>query len=369
LVGYSPDHAGVDVEGPFQNPKADFAWQTYEILSPETKETFPLIACKDYDSHYDDGRYFHDLNRSHPRHATGMFPQLSLALAGYDGKTDEDLIALAEKTKKLNPGATELMEHLLQNFGREVYPITSSYSAVSLIMARDLGIRFDDVISNGRQHWKRASKKDLVDEVKARSPMRVLSEHRVELEQFLVPYLKTCETLGQLYITEQSSGTEEAIRTALGQHNDLFESVANSELKDTLKQMFLTEKYVMGSHRKVDAMRKIDKDRREWVYIGDRIVDAMPIEFANYGLSINMKDKHALSHSKLNVATTDVSTLIPVFDSIIEGNFYPNRLKRELDSEKIRVFTPHDIQSDIDTVVNVNGEMKDRLKAQYTVKI
>jgi len=369
LGEYRPERAAVDIEGPFVNPKADFAWFTNEILSPETKKLFPLDLCKTYDGGYDDGRYFHELGRS-TRHSTGMWPQLSLAIAAYDGKTDDDLIALARKTTKLNPGGDKLMKYLLKNFDAEVYPITSSYPAVALIIAKDLGIPFDQVTTNGFQPpQKHIHKPDFVDEVKQRSPMRILSQNRKELGKFLVPYVKTCEALAECYgmVPKDRIRAEEAIGALLSRHNDLFEDVNDSNLRSTLEYMLLTEEGVMGSHRKVDAMRRVHDDRRLWTYLGDSIVDAMPIEFADYGISINMKDRHALSFSKLNAATTDVSTMIPIFERMLYEDFNPVRLKGELDFEEIRVFTPHDIQKDIEKVIQANGEAKEKLKAMYVM--
>lgn len=365
-----PKRAGMDVEGPWVNPGADFAWGTYPLLSESTKRKFPRVKCENYDGRYDDGRYFYELGRS-CRHSTGMWPPLSLALAAFDGKTDDDLIAFAEKTTQLNPGTDKLIEYLLENFDGKVYPITSSYPAVALSIAKKYEIPFNQVFTNGFQPEKEESKRDFVEEVKRRSPISVLSSNKKELGRFLTQYQKTCEVFGDYYnlALKENVNTDELIRTLLVSHRGLFENVRDNKLRNALEYLFLTEKGVMGSHRKVDEMRSVHDDRRAWTYGGDSIVDGMPIEYADFGFSINMKDRHALPFSKMNFATTDMSKMIPVFDNMLNGRF-GLKLKEELDSEELRVFTPRDIQRDIETVIKVNGEMKNKLKAMYVpVKI
>jgi len=361
-----PKYVGSDVEGIIGNPGSDFAWQVCDqLLSKETKNKFPRGKCEDYDNKYDDGRYFHDLGRS-TRHATGMWPALSLALAAYDGKTDDDLIEFAEKTTQPNPGADKLVSYWLDNF-EEVYFITSSYPPVALKFAKRYDIPFTNVFTLGKQLPLKIRNNDFETEVKNRSPLSILSKNRKELGRFLDEYVRNCEILGDFYsgATNHDAKTvaELAIRNVLGEQREIFERVSDSELKRELEYLFLTEEGIMGSHGKVNAMRRVFDDRRFWTYVGDGIVDAMPIDYAVCGFSLNMKDKHALSLSKMNFATTDLSELIPVYEAMFRGEFGPSL--KELDSEKIRVFTPDDIQEDIEAVVKANGEAKSKLKALY----
>jgi predicted HAD superfamily phosphohydrolase len=378
LIYSKPKFGGFDVEGPLVNPASDFAWLTYDqLLSESTKEEFPRKRCVDYDENLDDGRYFYELNNS-VRHSTGMWPALSLALAAYDGKNDSDLTAFAEKTTQLNPGTDKLMNDLLKKFDGEVFLITSSYSAVALNVAKKYDIPFSHVATNGFQRSLTDRRRDIAEEIENRSPMLVLSGNKKGLGKFLHEYLDVCDALGQLYsaaMTEEYKkeigkyNTKEdslhlAIRNFKDSHDELFEKIHDSNLSFGLKDLFLMEEGVMGSHRKVDAMRKFRDNRRLWSYAGDGIVDGMPIDYAYYGISINMKDKHALRLSKMNFATTDMSHMIPVFDAMFNGNFN-RQMKERLDSEKLRVFTPIDIQQDIDAVIKVNGEAKNKLKELY----
>ncbi len=368
-MGEIPDYIGLDVEGPLVNPASDFAWLTYDqLLSEKIRERFPREKCVDYDGKYDDGRYFHELGRS-KRHSTGMWPPLSLALAALDGKTDDELIAFAEKTTQLNPGTDKLMKYLKKNF-EEVYLITSSYPAVALKIAEKYNIPFNNIFTNGFQPLRffNPSKKNFIEEVKERSPISKLSVDREELGNFLTEYQDVCGSLGLCYESTLKNITDYGgtIRSLLELHNQLFEKVSNPTLYKPLKYLFLSEEGVMGSHRKTDAMRSVDDNNMLWSFGGDGIVDGMPIDYADCGFSINMTNKHALPFSKMNFATTDVSNLIPAFDAMLDGGFdEPAKMKEKLDSEKLRVFTTHDIQQDIDAVVKANSETKKKLKELY----
>jgi len=372
---------GVDVEGPIVNPKADLAWMIRdELLSEETRAKYTREKCERYDEKYDDGRYFYELNKS-SRHSTGTWPLLSLAFAAIDGITDDELIAYAEKTTQENPGTEKLMGYLLERFEGRVNLITSSYAPVGLSIAKKYGIPFKQVFTNGHQPSRKTlSQMSFEDEIKQRSPMAVLSEHKKELDIFMSKYVGICEALGAFYTTLEEKISQKqydektkylplAIRGLRKAHDELFDKISDFRLQNTLKCMFLNEECIMGSHRKVDAMRSVHDDRRRWGYIGDGIVDGMATEYADFGISLNMTNKHALSLSKLNVATTDVSKLIPVLDAMFSGEF-GGKLKDKLDSEEIRVFSITDIQQDIDAVVKVNREKKNELKALYVpVKI
>lgn len=307
-----------------------------------------------------------------------MWPLLSLSLAAVDGKNDNDLIAYAEKTTQENPGTEKLMNYLIENFDGLVYLITSSYPAVGLKIAEKYDIPFKQVFTNGFPPSRKIlSQKDFVTEVKERSPMRVLSEHKKKVGSFLHEYLDICNGLGkfydvilkekrlqQNYYDEKTEALHLSVKALIKEHSKLFENINDFTLRNTLECLFSNEKCVIGSHRKVDAIRSVHDRKGFWAYAGDGIVDGMPIDYADYGISINMTNGHALSFSKLNIATTDTSKLIPVFDAMLNGKF-GSKLKESLDSEEIRVFTSRDIQQDIENVIKVNRDRKNKLKASY----
>jgi len=362
-----PAYAATDIEGIIFNPGGDFAWESYRLLSEETKAKFSEGGCKVYDGDFDDLGYFHDLDKSQ-RSSTGKWPELSECIAAIDGKTDDDLIALAKKTSQFNPGADKLMKYLLEKFGGNFYCITTSHPAVGLPLAEKYDIPFSHVFTNGIQIRRDSPKRDLEEEIKRRSPMKILSECKEELETFLDGYKIIWGALATAYKeynkTPNDVGINKRISDLRENHNVLFKTVSNSRLRNVLEHMFLSERGVMGSHRKVDAMRSIKDDRSDWTYVDDGIVGAMPVDWAKYGFSVNTTNKHLLSLSKLNFATTDMSNLIPVYESILHEAFEP-KIKEWLNSEKIRVFTPRDVQQDIETVIAANKEMKNKLKELY----
>jgi len=362
------EYHGFDVEGILVGPKADFAYWTYDNLSEGTKEEFSRARCENYDGDCDDGRYLHDLGRSAPRHSTGMWPPLSLGLASYDGISDEDLTEAAQKivNLNLNPGVEKLLNFVIKESSGKVNLITSSYPAIALTVADKFGIPFNQVFTCGYQPQRgRAPKKTVLEEVKERSPISHLSEDRENLGKFLHDYFEVSEQLAKCFKAPTSVDNEILIRTLLERHNELFEAYGNTpNQRNALKRMFLTEEGVMGSHRKVDAMRSVCDDRSAWSYIDDGIVGGMPIDFSDKGISMNMTNTHALPFSKLNVATEDLSQLIPIYDAMMNGDPMSG-FKNRFDSEKIRVFTPRDIQQDIDAVVKANSEIKKKLKELY----
>ncbi|MFH1229209.1 MAG: hypothetical protein V1678_02160 [Candidatus Aenigmatarchaeota archaeon] len=360
-----------DYEGPMNNCGGDLAWQTYKLLvSESTKAKYPEDMCKRYDGDFDDGKYFYSINKSE-RWATGTWPSLSLAIAAVDGKTDDDLIELAGKTVQLAPGVEKMLTYLVETFGPEhVHFETSSYPAAPLMTAKEFGIPFYNVAANGIQRY---GKKDITEEIKTRSPMGVLSKNKAEVERFLQDYVPVCEKLGSYYVqplNSQSLSPEqlEDIRSLENQYAELFPKVKDNATREALEGMFLTQEYDMGSHRKVDAMKRFGAKRATTVYGGDGIVDAMPIDWANFGFSINMKDKHALSLSKMNFATADMSLMIPMYESIRNGEF-GSSLQTKLGSEKFAVFTPKEIRRSIEVVVKENGKMKDQIKGCYKPRI
>jgi hypothetical protein len=352
---------GLDVEGVLVNPAADFAWLTYDkLLSERTKAIFPREVCEFYDSKYDDGRYLFELNKKiEKKWSTGTWPFLSLALAAYDGIIDDELIKYANLITQKNPGTDELLKHSIKKSEGKVYLITSSYPAVPLKIAYEFGIPFENVFSLGGNYCD--SKRKLENTVRLRSPLWSLLDLKLEwkLGQFLYQYLYVCERLGRAYEKKD----EDQIYHLVTEHDRIFENIDHPASR-ILKECFLEQNMCMGSHRKVEALKSVAKEEKT-IYVGDGIVDAMPIKFADYGISMNMTNEHALFFSRLNIATTDVSNLIPIFDSIFEGRFNPKRLKKELDSDNVKIFTSEDIQQKTKEVIAINREMKAELKKLF----
>jgi len=354
---------GLDVEGIIVKTGYDFAWLTYDnLLSEETKATFPRKICEMYDSRYDDGRYLWELKHKRKnRYSTGKWPLVSLCLAIYDGRTEEELINYARRTIKLNPGADELVKYLKVEAQKELFLITSSYPAVPIITAEKLRIPYERIFCMGspvppRQIFPGSFKDVIAD----KSPLVYLLFdylYKDKMFKFLSSYLFTCERLAEAY----EGGNKRIIENILRFHDNL--------LKEDwiLRKLFLLEEGCMGSHRKVKAMRSVFDNREKWIYVGDGIVDAMAIKYAKYGISMNMTNEHALRYSKLNIATPDISNLIPIFDSIFSNKFDPKRLKKELNSDETKIFTRRDIHTNLQKVVDVNKEMKNELKKLFKI--
>ncbi|MCS7365590.1 MAG: hypothetical protein NDF54_09150 [archaeon GB-1867-035] len=356
-------YVGLDVEGPLVNPRADFAWLVYDnLLSEEIKAIFPREVCEFYDSKYDDGRYLWELlSKKRKKYSTGKWPLVSLCLAVCDGINDEKLIEYARKTTQENPGTSELLKYLMEKTNGNVYLITSSYPAVPLLISYKYDISNSKVVSMGLQGsslWRDSI--SFEEEVHLRSPASKIGCPLDDLERFLIRYLYICECLGRAYENENKT----QIHYLLKVHDSLFNRL-HSPQKEVLEYMFLEEKGCMGSHRKVEAMKSRTKKNTKWIYIGDGIVDAMALKFADYGISINMTNTHALFFSKLNVATTNVSTLIPILDSIFSNKFEPKKLKKELKSSELEIFTRREIHKYPLAVTVANKRMKNTLKELY----
>ncbi|MFH1473641.1 MAG: hypothetical protein ABIE55_01985 [Candidatus Aenigmatarchaeota archaeon] len=348
----------LDMEGPVVNPKGDFAYVIHEKLSEETRTKFPGKAVDEFDG-YDDKRYFDELRKSDPRHSTGTTPLLVTCIAAYDGKTDEEINYLAEKMVKhnLNPGAGALLEGAIEEFGVDnVYFVTNSNPPIGLNIAEIYGIPFKQVFTNGFQ--PKRPKSNLIEEIEQRSPLTALSKNKEELGQFLSDYLASCQSLTVAYDQSLKLGQ---IKTHLEYQRELFDKCSGKQ-GSALKRLFLTEEGIMGGHRKVDAMRSVTDDRGKLGFLGDSIVDAMALNYAGKGVSVNMTNKHALQFSDMNVATNNMSSLIPLFRNMAAGEI---ELDKGFDHKKISSFTPHNIQKIIESVIETNSETKNALKAIY----
>lgn len=364
---------GFDVEGVFLNPKFDFAWLTYErLLSSSTREKFPRELCEEFDSKYDDGRYLNELYCKRG-HATGTWPLLSLMLCALDGISDSQLISFAEKHMLKNPGIDEFISYLKESGKWEkVYLLTSSYAAAPLIFAREQELPAKHVFTLGFQYplnWqKEEAKFDLEEEVKKRSPIPDFLDHRYQLEEFLNQYLELCKKYVRAYEGGQLYG-ENGIYEILTKQENLITSNPNlaPRLRETLRYFLIQENGLMGSRGKVRAMQSICEMPEMWAYIGDGIVDGMPIHFARYGISLNMTNPHALKFSKLNVATSNLSNLIPVYENLELIISDPGQIKENFSNPSTKIFTPEDIRERFEEVVKANREAKEILRGMYSL--
>ncbi|MDI6807307.1 MAG: hypothetical protein QMD14_05930, partial [Candidatus Aenigmarchaeota archaeon] len=219
----------------------------------------------------------------------------------------------------------------------EVYFATSSYPAVPLIISHKAKPRIPSshVFCLGSQPGASLKAYDANPNFEKEVRERSLLSHLLKLGEdnlakFLHSYLYVCERLGKAY--ENKDVVQ--IQFLLNEHEKVFDRVSGPlQSRAVLRRMFLDEEGCMGSHRKVEVMESVAKNRKT-IFVGDGIVDAMPIKSADYGISLNMTNTHALSFSKLNVATTNVSNLIPIFDSILSNKFDEEKLKKELCSDE-----------------------------------
>ncbi len=402
----NPLYVGLDVEGILVLPKADFAWLIYDRkLSPAMRALFPRERCEAYDGKYDDGRYIYELAKPEG-HSTGTWPCVSLALAGMDSVTDRDLINYAEKTTQEMPGTGKFLKDAMEKTGGNVYFATSSYPAVALKIAYKYGIPSSHVFTMGRQlppdrmqyydekraeldkkekeqilqmpegsetlaNFFQAQRKLLYDtEVMERSPLGVLNEFNLPLGAFMKKYMDVTGRIGDYYqrgVLNPADAT--AYELFLKEHNSLFGSIPRDAkpLREELENLFRSpaSRGNMGSRNKTRSMRQVHDNGDEWFYAGDGIVDGHPIGWARYGVSMNMRDRHALPYSKLSVVTTDVSHLIPVLDQALERELDVEKLKMQLNSAGTQVFSPHDIWTNIETVRTSVGAVKEELAKLY----
>ncbi len=366
-------YIGLDVEGILVLPKADFAWLKYDNLSSkEIRALFPRRRCEDYDTKYDDGRYLAEL-ASLEGHSTGTWPCVSIALAALSGVDDWKLYKYALKTTQEMPGTEKFLEHAKEISDGRVYFFTSSYPAVALIIADKYGIPSSHVFTMGRQltddvleeHDRR--KLTALREVESRSPLNVFREHPTTLGIFMSEYFNVTEVIASFL--EKKLGTIGEYHELLRMHDRLFELIPQEfqYLREELENCFLSPKSRgnMGSRNKTRAMRRTHDNGDDWVYVGDGIVDGHPIGFARYGVSMNMRDKHALPYSKVSVTTTKVSNLNPILDQALEGEFNVEELKQRLNSADTQVFSPQDISTHLDDVRKAAGDAKQKLNSLW----
>jgi predicted HAD superfamily phosphohydrolase len=350
---------GFDLEGVGNNAKIDFAWETIDNLSSLGPAYHDRVVRFD---EYDDEHW--RKQRAKSGHSTGTTPLVSLMVAAIDGIDDKKLIAFAKDIAKPNPGAKEMFEYA-KRCG-DVFIITNSYPAAALLTAKEIGIPSSSVYTLGYQFYREGREMlngmGLEEEVEMRSPMGVFLKYRDLLEKFLDKYLKVCERILSFY----ESGGED-IKELRNAHDIIFNGIPEKELRDELGYLLLGEMGIMGGHRKADALTYAHRRGRRF-YIGDGIVDADAIDYADFGTSVNCTNEEALRDSKLNIGTLDFRELIPVLESIRKGEFDPEKLKEELHrgvEEGCVVYTHDDIEKNFAEVVAANKKIKGNLKDMY----
>ena len=347
-----------DQEGILTNPGLDFAHVIlYRMLPAPLKEQYADRIANRFDA-YDDARWLYE--RGERGHNTGTTPLMALFAAACAGLTDKQLIQQQQLRLCENPGVSELVHYVHEN-GEPPLIITSSYPAGALTLAQRYGMPFDNVFSLGYQRGtaQRDPSKSVEDEViNWRSPLRFLLQKREGLQPFMDSYLDLCERmLGKLengrYVSE---GRRQDLEKLKEEEIALFNGIGDVMLKLYLKDLLQRENGIMGSHNKARVM-EARNGNRNWIYLGDGIVDADPLQQAQYGIAVNCTNRYALESAKLDIATVDMSNAIPVFEDITQGRFTPQRAKK-MSKDGFTVFTPQDIQDNPDYVIDANRASK-----------
>ncbi len=356
-----------DYEGPVCNPAVDFAWLIYRrLVSEETKKKFPEALIQTFDE-YDDARW--ERERARRGHSTGTTPLVLDCVAACDDIGNGRLISFAKSCVQENPGIKELIEFLIQQ-KTVPYFVTNSYPALSLTSTYEWGIPSSKVFSHGYQlsletrrnidrQRRGNARSTFEEEVYSRSPLLDLIGEE-ELEPFLREYLEVCSRL----LTAYKQNSEHEIVNLEIMQVKMFDKIDYKDLRNTLKYMFLKEKAITGGHNKARILQKISQDGTGVVYLGDSIVDADPIKFAQYGFATNCTNKHALQDAKLSLVVPDFSLLVPMFEDILKGRFSFERTKG-YERNGMRVFLPDEVREKFDYVKSANNEIKAALKALY----
>jgi predicted HAD superfamily phosphohydrolase len=353
-----------DYEGIINTPAVDFSWISYKkLVSKKTKREFPEKWIKIFDK-YDDARW--ERERKIAGHSTGTTPLVIDCIIACDGISDHELISLAYSCIQENPGIEEIFDFLKKEY-TQPFIITNSYPALALVTAYKYGINSSSVFTHGYQLSERDrmlmdSRKilDLEEEVLKRSPLPSIKP-KEELEIFLRKYLNNCSELLNAY----KSNNEFKIKKLEEKERKLFYNIKDKNLRKVLMYMFLSEKGIMGGHRKVDVLKKI-KDKV--VYFGDSIVDADAVRFADYGIAVNCTNKHCLLDAKLNLALSNFSDLIPLLEDILNEKFVVADAKK-YETENMKVFLPDEITQNFNYVKFVNHKFKQELKNLFLYPI
>jgi predicted HAD superfamily phosphohydrolase len=348
-----------DLEGPVNNPEVDLAWKIIDDLSNLGPEYHDRVQRFD---EYDDARWLAE--RDEKGHSTGTTPLVSLMIAAVDGITDEKLVEYTNDIIKLNPGAKEMLKSA-KEVG-DVYFVTNSYPAAAILTAKkeEIEIPSSRVFTLGYQYYGRDrvrfDRMKLEEEIERRSPMEVFLKHRDQLKEFLDKYLQACENILAFY--EKGEGN---LKELIQAHDKIFQEVPNEHLKTNLQYLLLNEEGIMGGHNKAEVFEATARKGEEKFYLGDSIVDADPIDIAEYGISVNCTNKEALMASKLNAVLTNFEGFIPILERIRNGRFDPKEIRLNLSEDWRIIYTPDFIRDNFNEVVNMNRAFKTKLKSLY----
>lgn len=346
-----------DIEGPLIPPSIDFAKLIMEkLVSKPVREKFNDPVTVKFDA-LDDAAWLYW--RAMCGHSTGMMPSVVMCVAGVDGLTDDDLISYSQKCYKLNPGTKELIEYL-QEKNVEIYLVTSSYSAIPLTLAQEFDIPSSHVFTLGHQLDKKTlaefdKNRDLVKEVKARSPLDMLNKHGAYVEKFLDRYLPFCADAVDVY---ERGVREEVIQLEVEYKKVFYDRDARIDITNLLRDLLIDETGVMGGHKKKDVLHRIDP-RGNVLLIADSIVDADATEFSNFGITVNCTDQYALLASNVNVVTKNMVDLITIID-----NFVFER-KEFILPVGVEWYSSDEIQTELKDIKNKNRVAKDYMKSLF----
>lgn len=383
---------GVDVEGAtFLNPAYDFAKMMLESMSSDTRAAYEKPIAHTFDT-FDDMLYYcglellglaylidgndHGVPPNAPKllsmigkHSTGAMPVVAMLAYAADGKTDADAIALRKEKVKENPGADKLAKFLKEKeeeYGTTVYMITNSPPPMALVFADKYGIPLSRVYCAGFQLSQRQREEELPleKEIARRSPLSVLSGHKDELREFLDEYLNIC---GKILPFAEQYDIESVVRL-MPSYKGTFEHINDEELRNTIRYLLLEEMGVMGGHNKMEVLQTKAKTQKCFA-IGDGIVDALMVNYADAGTSINTTNEHLLRSSTFNICTADMghSNYLDFLDRIINGKItHKNRdeVAKELSTDDFKIYTANQISSDLEIVKAENSKFKKELKAK-----
>jgi predicted HAD superfamily phosphohydrolase len=308
------------------------------------------------------------------------------------GANNIDFLDLAKRHLRLTQGANQLLQWLRDERHIDPYFISSANPAAVLPLTYRLRILSSHVFCSGYQLARakaenydrlRAEKPNLDEdtlqkEIKERFPYDKYSNSE-SLRHFLNRFLDLCVEMNKSYASGRTD--EETVRTSREKQLKLLEEARGevSTLADDLRYLLYSEDGVMGGHRKKRALmlvEKLDKAKRDkMIYVGDSIVDADAIAYAGHGISVNCTNRQALISSKINVATSNLESLIPVIEQLVSVGELTGE-KRDLiqgeanevihpETESIpptRIFIKDEIDSRIDMVTQANRLCKEYVK-------
>ncbi len=352
-----------DDEGVIDNPGLDFAWLCLRKYIPDSYRKYYEYMVKMFDE-YDDLRWLYERNLE--GHSTGTTPIIVLCILALFNIDDDELIRYALKVKHENVGIDKVLIWILKELNIEVLIVSNAYPAIPLLSALKYGIKTSNVYTSGFQHEAHAGilrdMNDLVQEVYKRSPLRILTRYRSELKSFLTEHLNVCLKLRSEYLGRN----EKLINRLIRKLEQIVNFLESSELRSVLKYLLYDECGVMGGHNKRRVLEK--RCGSDVIYLGDSIVDADALSYANYGISINCVNEHALLASKLNIATLDYSELIHVINHLLDYGL--EKLEKLRSSLKNSIlFTRDDIKKNLNFVIEVNKKYRSILIENYSRSI